>query len=166
MVIIKIITKNKGFTLLELRPQILVCCARERHIFDPSSPLINIFGNQSNTYINKYYNTYDYLHVWFIGCVCNCFGVFTIRQFHFQYWDRTFPDIHIYRMYKNAQIMLVHLILVGKLSIHLLYCTHGVNKEFCCIVEAYFKLLTFLLCCQTKKIILIDFCIFKYQTIQ
>lgn len=39
------------------------------------------FGNQSNTYNNKYYNTLDYLHVWFIGCVC----FYNKAPFHFKY---------------------------------------------------------------------------------
>lgn len=40
----------------------------------------NRFGNRSKTYRNKYYNTCDYLHVWFIGCLCNIFRAFTIRH--------------------------------------------------------------------------------------
>lgn len=60
---------------------IQVCWARKKAHFQSHITINKHFGNQSNTYNNKYYNTLDYLHVWFIGCMC----FYNKAPFHFKY---------------------------------------------------------------------------------
>lgn len=62
-----------------------VCCAKERHILNPSSTLIKILETRAiDKVINTIHKSYDYLHVWVIGCMCNCFAI--KAQFDFNYW--------------------------------------------------------------------------------
>lgn len=139
VVIINIIikmTENKVLPFNSHLPQVLVC-------FQSIITIKKHFGNRSYTYSNKYDNKYDYLHVWFIGCVC--FGVFTI-SFTFNVGtehhgtDNSQNDLYIsftgHITCPNNPFWLENCQIITYIAqfINL----YAVNKELCCIVDKYF----------------------------
>lgn len=90
-----------------------ICCAKEMHTF--KSNILTHDGNQSNAYNNKYYNKYDYLQVWFIGCMC-----FFYNKAHFHITCLIYPFTSFTACPNEASLLNYQLILdIAHLVMHI-----------------------------------------------